>query len=87
MRKELTIASVDAINMYHSIKLATTKKAVRFFARTFTLATKKTINLCLELIRFEMSSNLICFAAVVIVILAVEADQVGAHSKTDELQA
>ena len=47
--------------MYPSIKLATIKKAVRFFARTLTTASKKTINLCLELIRFGMSTNLICF--------------------------
>ena len=58
-REEVTIVSVDAINMYPSIKLATIKKAVRFFARTLTTATKKTINLCLELIHFGMSSTLI----------------------------
>ena len=61
VREEVTIKSVDAINMYPSIKLTTIKKAVRFFARTSTTATKKTINLCLELIRFLMSSTLICF--------------------------
>ena len=61
VREEVAIVSVDAINMYPSIKLATIKKAVRFFARTLTAATKKTINLCLELIRFGMSSTLICF--------------------------
>ena len=55
------MASVDAINMYPSIKLATIKKAVRFFARTLTTATKKTTNLCLEIIRFGMISTLICF--------------------------
>ena len=47
--------------MYPSIKLETIKKAVRFFARTLTTATKKTINICLELIRFGMRSTLICF--------------------------
>ena len=61
MREEVTITSVAVINMYPFIKLATIKKAVRFFARTITTATKKTINLCLELIRFGMSSTLICF--------------------------
>ena len=34
---------------------------MRFFARTLTTATKITINLCLELTRFGMSSTLICF--------------------------
>ena len=61
VREEVTIVSVNAINMYPSIELATIKKAVRFFARTLTTATKKNINLCLELIRFGMSSTLICF--------------------------
>ena len=61
VREEVTIASVDAINVYPSIKLVTIKKAVRFFARTLTMATKKTINLCLDLICFGMSSTLICF--------------------------
>ena len=60
-REEVTIASVEAINMYPSIKLAKIKKAVRFFARRITTETKKTINLFLELIRFGMSSTLICF--------------------------
>ena len=41
--------------------LATINKAVRFFVRTLITATKITINLCLELIRFGMSSTLICF--------------------------
>ena len=52
---------VDAINMYPSIKLATIKKAVRFFARKLTSEVKKTINLCLDLIQFGMSSTLISF--------------------------
>ena len=45
VREEVTIAPVDAIKMYSSIKLATIKKSVRFFARTLTRATKKTINI------------------------------------------
>ena len=60
-RDEVTIASVDTINMYLSTKLSTIKKAVRLFTRKLTAATKKTINLCLELIRFGMSSSLISF--------------------------
>ena len=60
-RDKVTIASVDAITMYPSIKLATIKYTVRFFARKLTAATKKTINLCLELIRFAMISTRISF--------------------------
>ena len=39
-RYGLTITSVDSINIYSSIKLTTTKKAVILFARKFTAATK-----------------------------------------------
>ena len=60
-RDKVTTVSVDSINMYPSLKLSTIRKAVRFFARKLTAATKKTINLCLELIRFGMSSTLISF--------------------------
>ena len=49
-KEEVKIASVDAINMYPSIKLTTIKKVVRYFAITLTRETKKTINLCLDLI-------------------------------------
>ena len=58
--------------MYPSIKLARIKKSVRFFARTLTTATKKTINLCLELIHFGMSSRhiLIDFLIAVVSVLA-----------------
>ena len=57
----MKIESVDAINMYPNIKLSTIRKAVRFFERKITASTKKTINLCLELIRFRTSSALISF--------------------------
>ena len=60
-RDEVTIASVDTINMYPSIKLSTIKNSVRFVARKLTATTKKTINQCLELIRFGMSSTLTSF--------------------------
>ena len=59
-RDEVTIASVEAINMYPSIKLSTIRK-VRFSARKLTAETKNTINLCLELIHFGMRSTLISF--------------------------
>ena len=60
-REEVTIASVNAINMYPSIKLATIRKAVRYLARKLTKETKKTINLCLDLIHLWISSTLISF--------------------------
>ena len=60
-RDEVMIASVDAINIYLSIKLSTTKNSVGFFASKITAATKKTINLCLEIILLGVSSTLISF--------------------------
>ena len=45
--------------MYPSIKISTIKKALRFFARKLTVATNKTTNLCLEHIRFIISSTVI----------------------------
>ena len=57
----MTISSVDAINMHPLIKLSIIRKAVIFFARKLAEATKKTINLYLELILFVMSSTVISF--------------------------
>ena len=57
----VTIASVDAVNMCPSIKLATIRKAVIIFSRKITKATKNTINLFLETIRLGMSSTFIYF--------------------------
>ena len=57
----VTIASLYAFNMYHSIKLATIRKAETLLSRGFITATKNTINLCLELILFWGSSPLISF--------------------------
>ena len=47
--------------MYLSIKISTIKKAVRFFTRKLTAATKKTINLLLEFIPFAIISTMISF--------------------------
>ena len=59
--EEVTIASVDAINMYPLIKLATIRTEVRYYARKLTRDTEKTINLCLDIIHFGMNSTLISF--------------------------
>ena len=55
----MTIASVSDIDMYPSIKLLTTRKAVICFTRKLTAEIKKTIKLCLVLICFGMISTLI----------------------------
>ena len=46
-RYEVTIASIDAINMYPSIKIAKIKKYVELFFLRLTAVTNNTINLCL----------------------------------------
>ena len=45
--------------MYPSIKLTTIKKVVRLFSKGTTVTTKKTTNLCLELVYFKIISTLI----------------------------
>ena len=60
-KDKVTIASFDTINMYLSIKLSTIKKAVNFFSRKLTAETKKIVNICLDIIRFRMSSTLTSF--------------------------
>ena len=47
--------------MYPSIGISTIQESVRSFARKFTAANKKAINLCLELSRFGVISTLIYF--------------------------
>ena len=53
-----TIFSFDAEAMYPSIKFDLIKKAVEFFSRNVTVSEEKTINKCLEMIKFEMCSNI-----------------------------
>ena len=57
----VVIIYIFTMNMYPSIKLSTIKKSVVLFTIKLTAASKKTVNICLDLIRFGMSSTLICF--------------------------
>ena len=61
---------MDAVNVYPSIQLATIKKEVGFFRRGITGSTKKTIDLCLELILFGMSFTLISSNGIIMNIIA-----------------
>ena len=60
-REKVTITSVDAFNMYPSIKLLVIRKAVNFFTKGLTPPCKEIICQCLEIIGFRMSSTLISF--------------------------
>ena len=58
----VTIAPVDDVSMYSTIKIATIRKAVRFFSIKINAATKKTINLFMDFFRFGMISTCIFFS-------------------------
>ena len=60
-RDRVTITAVDTVNMYPSIKLDTIRKLVTLFLSKLTTATKKTINICRELIHFGISLTLKSF--------------------------
>mmetsp|Transcript_59900 Transcript_59900/g.71327 ORF Transcript_59900/g.71327 Transcript_59900/m.71327 type:complete len:290 (-) Transcript_59900:549-1418(-) len=56
-----SIFSIDVINMYPSIKFSLIKKSVNFFLRNFPVKGRGTLNTCLKLIEFGMSSMLLSF--------------------------
>ena len=58
-RNEVTILSIDAVEMYPSIKFPLVKKAISYFTRNLPKIQKSTVKLCLKLIAFGMSSNLL----------------------------
>ena len=60
-RRTHTIASLDIEAMYPSIKFSLVEKAVNHFAANLSSENKKTIKLCLQLIKFGMSNTLLIF--------------------------
>ena len=60
-RNEVTIASIDAVAMYPSIKFPLVKKAISYFKRSLPKNQQSNIKLCLKLIAFGMSSTLLTF--------------------------
>ena len=61
-KDDVTIASMDVKDMYPSIKYDTVQKAIDFYASKVNLSEmeQKTINTCLDAIKFGMASTLIC---------------------------
>ena len=57
-RNEFTIASIDAVSMYLSIKFPLLKKAISYFTRNLPKIQPSTVKLCLKLIAFGMSSTI-----------------------------
>ena len=60
-RNEVTIASIDAVAMYPSIKFPLVKKAILYFTRSLPKNQQSNVKLCLKLIAFGMSSTLLTF--------------------------
>ena len=55
----MTIASIDAVAMYPSIKFPLVKKAISYFTRSIQKSQQSNVNFCLKLIAFGMSSTLL----------------------------
>ena len=60
-RNEVTIASIDAVAMYPSIKFPLVKKAISYFPKNLPRSQQSTVKLCLKLIAFGMSYTLLTF--------------------------
>ena len=60
-RNEVTIASIDAIAIYPSIKFPLVKKAISYFTGNLPKSQQSTIKLCPKLIAFWVSSTLLTF--------------------------
>ena len=58
---EVTIASIDAVEMYPSIKFPLVKKSISFFTVNLVKNQPYTIKLCLKIIAFGMRSTLLIF--------------------------
>jgi len=56
-----TIFSIDAVNMYPSVKFSMVERAVDFFSQSLTESEKATIKRCLAMIRYGMGHTLLTF--------------------------
>eukprot|EP00957_Ditylum_brightwellii_P191720 14594834-Ditylum_brightwellii.AAC.1 len=57
-QNEVTIMSLDIINMYHLTKLLLIKKSIRHYAQNLPMKHKQEIELCLAMIAFGMKTTL-----------------------------
>ena len=57
----MTIASIDAVAMYPSIKFPLVKKEISYFTRSLQKNQQSNVKLCLKLIKFGMSSTVLTF--------------------------
>ena len=57
----MTIASIDAVAMYPSIKFPLVNKVISYFTRNLPKSQKSNVKLCLKIIAFGVSSTLLTF--------------------------
>ena len=60
-KDEVTVISLDVVNMYPSIKYKVVEKAIKFYAQKLNAEDKNTIKDCLEMIIFRMGNTLFTF--------------------------
>ena len=58
-RNEVTIASIDAVEMYPPIQFSLVKTSISYFTRKLPKIQKSTVKLCLKLITFGVSYTLL----------------------------
>jgi hypothetical protein len=58
---EATIASLDVVNMYPSVRFKLIAKAVAYFSRRLPRKQRARVQRCLDLIKFGMGHSLFCF--------------------------
>ena len=57
----MTIASIDVVEMYPSIKFPLVNKAISYFTRNLPKSQQSNVKFCLKLIAFRMSYTLLTF--------------------------
>ena len=59
--KEAVLASLNIKAMYPSITFNVVRRAVSYFAKSLSKSDKRTISVCLDLIKFGMNNTLLTF--------------------------
>ena len=60
-QNEVTLMSLDIVNMYPSIRVKLIQKALNYYAKNLPAAARETIDLCMDIVQFGMKSTLIQF--------------------------
>eukprot|EP00957_Ditylum_brightwellii_P195404 14888176-Ditylum_brightwellii.AAC.1 len=60
-KNKVTLMLLDIVNMYPSIRVKLILKALNYYARDLPATARETIDLCMDIVQFEMKSTLIQF--------------------------